>query len=336
MFKQRFLILFWSISVVLLSFFSFKYKDASSSIIAEVEPQKHAISFQKAVKVKEIYVVPGQHVKKGEQLLKVERPDLKLDAERLNNELQSLLSKQKINKVEKNNKIYLSKLERESRERKIFIEMEQLKIAISNNNQLASNLEVLNLLPDSIKNADKSYLEKRINMLQKELLNVEQKLNTEMNEAEQVYSIEDEILERAVNQTRQEIALLEDEEKELIQVAHVNGTIGNIYAQVEELVNPYNTLISVYEDNPTIIRALMSEKQSFQVASGEEVIVESTNRKYRIKGNIFEIGSRIIEYPDRLRTFREVPMWGRELFIRIPNESNFLNGEKVFVILNGE
>ncbi|MBT30543.1 MAG: hypothetical protein CMO01_12865, partial [Thalassobius sp.] len=319
MFKQRFLILFWSVSVVLLSFFSFKYKDASSSIIAEVEPQKHAISFQKAVKVKEIYVVPGQHVKQGEQLLKVERPDLKLDAERLTNELQSLLAQQKINKVEKNNKIYLAKLESESRSRKIFMEMDQLKTAISTNNQLASNLEVLNLLPDSIKNADKSYLEKRIDMLEKELLNIDQKLKTEINEAEQVYLIEDENLERTINHTKQEIAVLGEEEKELIQVANVDGTIGNIYAQVEELVNPYNTLVSVYEDNPTIIRALMSEKQSFQVESGEEVIVESTNRKYRVKGQVFEIGSRIIEYPDRLRTFREVPMWGRELFIRIPN-----------------
>ena len=93
-------------------------------------------------------------------------------------------------------------------------------------------------------------------------------------------------------------------------------------------------MLSVYENNPTIIRAFTNEHNNIDLVSGTEVLVESTNRQYKIKGTIVEIGSRIIEYPDRLRTFDQLPSWGREIFIQIPEESKFLNGEKVFVILD--
>ena len=73
---------------------------------------------------------------------------------------------------------------------------------------------------------------------------------------------------------------------------------------------------------------------TYEIMSGDEVVVESTNRQYKIKGIVSEVGSRIIEYPNRLKGFREIEAYGRELFIKIPEESNFLNGEKVFVILN--
>jgi hypothetical protein len=61
------------------------------------------------------------------------------------------------------------------------------------------------------------------------------------------------------------------------------------------------------------------------------VIVESTNRSYHIEGKIIEIGARIIEYPNRLKTNQNVAMWGQELFIKIPEQNDFLNGERVFV-----
>ena len=51
-------------------------------------------------------------------------------------------------------------------------------------------------------------------------------------------------------------------------------------------------------------------------------------------GEITEIGSRIIEYPSRLQTYRDIPMYGRELFIKIPPENKFLSGERVFVTIN--
>ena len=77
----------------------------------------------------------------------------------------------------------------------------------------------------------------------------------------------------------------------------------------------------------------MNEGYKYEAEVGQEVVVESTNRQYKIEGKVFEIGSRIIEYPNRLKTSRVVTMYGQELFIRIPKENNFLNGERVFVTI---
>jgi hypothetical protein len=77
----------------------------------------------------------------------------------------------------------------------------------------------------------------------------------------------------------------------------------------------------------------MNEGYKYDLAVGQIVKVESTNRLYKTEGVISEIGSRIIEYPTRLRSNQNIPMWGRELFIKIPEQNNFLNGERVIVSL---
>ena len=182
--------------------------------------------------------------------------------------------------------------------------------------------------------ADDDYLKLKLNALQNEQKNIEQQYKLDYQEARQLHQLELENLQNKIDQVNKEIEILRLEESELIQYSAINGAIGNISIEEGELAPPYETLLTLYEDNPTIIRALMSEQQNIAVRSGDEVTVESTNRKYKIKGKVLEVGSRVIEYPNRLRTFREVPMWGRELFIKIPDESEFLNGEKVFVILN--
>jgi len=334
--KRYLLLIFWVFAVLLLLFFSTRYKDSSSAILAEVEPQKHAISFQKAIRVEEIYVVPGQHVKKGDPLIKVERPDLRLDSDKLENELLSLENEKRIKEIERENKLSVLKLNYETRSAKIGVEIDQIKILLSDKTQLSQNLERLHLIPDSLAQMDQTYLKLRLESINVEKQNIMRQYEIESREVEQVSKLDIETIVNKIDQVEKELGLLRQEESELIQYSGIDGTIGNISSEEGELAPPYNTLLTLYEDNPTIIRALMGEQQNVEVKSGDEVVVESTNRKYKIKGRVLEVGSRVIEYPSRLRTFREVPMWGRELFIKIPDESRFLNGEKVFVILKKE
>ena len=77
----------------------------------------------------------------------------------------------------------------------------------------------------------------------------------------------------------------------------------------------------------------MNEGYEYEVEVGHPVKVESTNRSYSIEGQVIEIGARIIEYPNRLKTNQSVTMWGQEIFIKIPDDNNFLNGERVYVHL---
>jgi multidrug resistance efflux pump len=125
---------------------------------------------------------------------------------------------------------------------------------------------------------------------------------------------------------------LNEEKKELIRVSPIDGTIGNVFAQIDELVSPYTTIISIYEAKPTVIKAYVNERRRQDVSVGDKVLVESSNRKYSITGEIFEVGSRITDYPQRLIE-NQLDLFGQEIFISIPKDNRFLGGEKVFVRL---
>ncbi len=87
---------------MILLFYSQIGIDQSLAVIAEVEPQKTAISFPKSVRIKAIYVSPGQSVEKGDLLLEVDRPDLVLDLQKVSNDLQ-LVESQLVEATNKKN-----------------------------------------------------------------------------------------------------------------------------------------------------------------------------------------------------------------------------------------
>ncbi len=324
---------FLIVSAVLLGLLSVRYKSSNSAIIAEVEPRSYAVSFQNGVRVKEIYVMPGQNVKKGDKLVKVERVDLQVDYERLTNELKTLQGTLELRELEKKSMVNIARMEYELGLALIETEKGQLDIVMSNNESLAENLRALRQQSDTANLFDQSYQQLTRKQLEKRKKILEDQYRQAVEKAEQEYLIATHLARNEIGRVKLELELLEKEEKELVQYAHVDGAIGIVYAEVEELIPPYTTVMSLYQDDPTVIRALMHETKHFDVAMGDVVLVESANRNFKIEGRIVEIGSRVVEYPGRLRTFREVPMWGQELFIKIPEQSGFLSGEKVFVLV---
>ena len=145
------------------------------------------------------------------------------------------------------------------------------------------------------------------------------------------------LLPMALNQQpldhEQEIVELENENGQLLRRAEKKGTIGNMFVQRNELVPPYKTLFTVYDLNPTLIKAFVQEQGVQNLRIGARVMVESINRKYEIEGQIIEIGSRVTAYPDKINPLTNQKSYGQEIFVNIPNDNDFLNGEKVFVYI---
>lgn len=321
---------FWGIVAIFLALVSIN-SEGTSAILAEVEPQRYAISFPKAVKIKEFYVVPGQRVKQGDPLVKVERPDLIFERETKLNRIDQLAGDLVKREAQKDNQLYLNKIQSRLRRNELQNQIEQLQLIIQERKSLSDELQKLNYMNQNAP-AD-SVLERNLALLRKQVKTSDEEEYVRAQELNSLFELEKAAIQADIGLLRKELSLLQTEEEELMQYSRVDGTIGNVYVELEELVPSYTNIISVYEDNPTIIRAFTNEHSPIEIESGRQVYVESTNRRYRIKGEVIEVGSRIIEYPLRLRTFDRMPSWGRELFIKIPDESKFLNGEKVFVIL---
>ena len=73
-----------------LAFLALHYKDKSKAMVAQVENQVTVVSYQKPVRIKAIYVVPGQEVKKGDKLFIAESTTLQAAIYQKNSELKNL------------------------------------------------------------------------------------------------------------------------------------------------------------------------------------------------------------------------------------------------------
>ncbi|HLF34909.1 MAG TPA: HlyD family efflux transporter periplasmic adaptor subunit [Cyclobacteriaceae bacterium] len=331
---KRNIILFgiWSVVAITLWGISLHYKSEADAIVAEVDPQKIAISYERAVRIKNILVIPGQDVMKGDTLLEVERPDLLFDIEKAENELQGLLLDRKRSNEEFNNRILSTRIEQQAALFELENEITVLKNHMAANTRILENLPALG--PEERSSADSipGSSQLRVKMLENEKVNTENSYKIKIREIENEKQSEINMLNNRISILEKEISLLNSERTGLVKVSPIDGTIGNVFAQIDELISPYTTIISIYEANPTIIKAYVNEKRRQDVNVGDDVLVESSNRKYSIVGKIFEVGSRITDYPVRLSENGSL-LFGQEIFISIPKENKFLGGEKVFVRL---
>lgn len=333
MIKKRLFIIFWFCIVIILLMFSFLFKDPTTAIVAQVEPMKTAISYHKAIRIEEIYVIPGQMVKPGDLLVKVARPDLVLDVEREHNSLERLKIEQTLREKKLIDKTQHTTALTEAQIRKIDEEIAQIRVIVENNKELSQQFGSLTGAGDSVRRFGSSYYKIEIDILLEEKKFIQQQFELEIKSARIIFAEETKSYNILMEQLEKEIEILNEEEMELVKRSKIHGTIGNVNVQAGELLSPYTTILSIYESKPTIIKAFMNEGYKYSMAVGKKVTVESTNRKYSIEGSVSEIGARIVELPSRLKTNQNISMWGQELFIKIPETNNFLNGERVVVII---
>jgi len=332
MLKRNLFVVFWVVIAAALLFISVFFRSSETAIVAQVEPVKKAVSYQKAVRILEIYVLPGQTVEPGDKLVKVEKQDLLLEIERKKNQLEIQRIEIAAAKSRIQEKLNSIEFEQTMGLNKVQADMDRLQLTIENNKKLSSQFGALTGYSDSI-TADNSYYELEWENLAAEKRDIIQKAEHSRTIATSTYNEDMRAKLIKEQESQKELNSLMDEEKQLISFSDYNGTIGTVNVETGELLTPYTTIMTIYEDNPTVIKAVMNENYKYEIIIGQKVRVESSNRKYRIDGEITELGSRIIEYPSRLQTYRNIPMYGRELFIKIPKESKFLSGERVFVTI---
>lgn len=329
--KINFFVLFWILTGIVLLIASLFYKKQSDAIVAEVESQKIAISFQKAVKIKAIHVIPGEDVKKGDLLVEVVQPDLVYDLEKAVNDLNTFLEEKELLNTNLTYEIRVTELEKASKIESIDNEIAELRILYEKNENLKNTLKGVELYNDTVSGNSENTVLMQIDFLSKKREQTIEIYNQMIDQMKKKKENELDILDLRIGQQRKEIELLESETNYLRNYAPVDGTIGDVSAQLGELISPYTTVLSLYEINPTVIKAYMNEKNRYNIAVGDTVFVESANRNYNITGYVIEIGSRIVSYPARLLEVQDRRIWGQEIFVKIPENNQFLNGEKVYV-----
>jgi multidrug resistance efflux pump len=333
MIRRSLLLVFWVLIVIVLLLFSLVFKDTTSAIVAQVEPMKHAISYHKAVRIEEVFVIPGQRIQPGDVLVRVVRPDLVLDEEKKQHEIEKLKIERSL--IESKYRLRQQQLmiDKETDLRKITSEIEQLEVIMTNNRELSSQFGALTGYSDTLEQHGKSYYEIELEVLNKEMEVITDTYRLQTASLKKVHEEELRSFDILATQLHHELNVLIHEQEQQVRTAEIHGTVGSVNVQPGELLSPYTTILSIYESNPSIIKAVMNEGYKYEMEVGDIVSVESSNRQYSIDGKVIEIGARIIEYPNRLKTNQNLQMWGQEVFIKIPEDNMLLNGERVFVTI---
>ncbi len=312
---------------------SFNSKNRNFAVIAEVEPQKTAISFPKPVRIKQLHVAAGEHVQKGDLLLEVERPDLALDIQKIRNELSQLDSERAKRREDYQALARVSSLRHRQQIATLNAKLQEIEGKFKSDSLFFA--EVTNWTgADSLADNNQYYLARK-SLLEEKTLE-EREYASEQAREKTLFEKDMEFYDLRQQRLTDELESHLAEQESLKQYSPIDGTIGSVSVQLMELIPPYETIISVYDENPNVIKAYMNEQATIPIEVGNKVQVESINREYAIEGEIVEIGSRIVSYPAQMTPTTQMQMWGKEIFVKIPDSNEFLNGEKVYVYLDAK
>ncbi|MEQ8582885.1 MAG: hypothetical protein RIC30_11895 [Marinoscillum sp.] len=325
--SKKLFVLIWIALGVSLAIISLRYKSRTEALVAVVESQVTAVSYQKPVIIERIYVIPGQEVNVGDTLVVVSRPDLNLDIEKKTNEQERMISG-----IVQANQDFLSKkelltLEREGKINRLIAERSELQTELNQQTRIRQQLSggVLSTTADSLKIIQLKAIETEISDLKRYYAQEIQRQRLQLNERLEIQKKEIELIEK-------ELQALYDERNTLVKVAKFQGIVGTLDVHLDELVPAFKTLLSIYESHPSIIKAYINERFTSMVKPGDTVKVVSENRLYSITGYVKELGARITAYPGKIQSpTANAVSYGQEIFISIPTDNSFLNGEKVFV-----
>lgn len=335
--KSKLFYIFIGIAVITLIVFSLGSVERTDAIIAQVESQKTAISFRKPILVKAIYVSAGQHVKKGQLLIEVDRPDLTMEQTKLTNDKQLILAEKNKLLSDLRSKINLLAIEMSSKIQRLEANINQLETEIRLNQALYADVIAMTETNSSSKsNLQEDPDQILLESYKKEIVLLQRYHTSEKMRLKQLTDQDLQALELQLNLIAEELQALDLEQSTLKQFAPFDGAIGNVNIQLMELVPPFQTIITVYEERPSSIKAFVNLSTGIELAVGQLVTVESANRAYFTSGEVLEIGARIVAYQDPAKPISPVQLFGKEVFIKLPEENGFLYGEQVYVFVTTE
>ncbi|HLV33069.1 MAG TPA: biotin/lipoyl-binding protein [Chitinispirillaceae bacterium] len=319
-------------ALVALTVITVSYRKEFTNFFGIADTKEKVISSEFGVEIKNVHMTPGQYVNAGDTLVELRSPEIDLKISEYKHLIDELKIRSKVETNLSKSEMRTLKTEHESRIIEIRSELQQLQSQYEINRQLMSQLRSINR--DAIENVSdgNNPTEIRMKSLQKELVRLEE-LNSIMDDnlSSRISYGADPIKEQ-LKQYEDILRLYSEQKEKLVITAKNDGVVGAVFYRQGEMVSAFDSIATLHSKSPSFVQGYIHERLHSSIGLGQKVIVKSmTNKKDMVQGEVIGIGTRIVEYPVRLRKVPEVQMWGREVSVRIPPNSGFLLGEKVVI-----
>jgi multidrug resistance efflux pump len=296
------------------------------------ENKEMDISNDQPVRIDEILVHQGQKVNEGDVLAIVSQNELNQEFTKLTHEIAELETREEIWKSDIISDINRLKAQKIAKESEINSEIEQLKAEMAFNKTLVEDLRSVSLSNNS--SIAKSSQELKIEAKQKELELSVKPLDIEIKRLEESLTSSGHPMRNQKNKLLDEVMFIEQAREQLSLRAPAKGVVGSINRKEGENVDAFSTILSFYNQKPTLVKAYVLESLILQISLDDTLTVTSTlHPEHSCKGTVIGLGSRIVEIPERLRKMPEHKTYGREILVAIPTDNHFLQKEKVVLNL---
>ncbi len=323
----------FAIVIVLLLCMAFDMDD-SVTFYGFAENKETEINMENSTEIKRIHVTTGQKVKRGTVLLDVVSSDLSVQISSTNYQIEELQTKYLLWKSDLDWRISQYKLELNEKTSKIQAEIDQYKAQLDQNIKLVASMDNVLALNTKL-GATSNPITLKIKALTKERNYAHSIINTEISKLESERFADNNPLLSQIKSLEREQEYYETKKESQTIVAPADGLVGSIQCKANENIPSFQTLITFYDESPTLVVGYIHEEHMLKVNVNDTISIFSTTRPgIENIGIVRTRGSRIIEIPPRLRKIKELITYGREIIIEIPPDNPFLQKEKVTLNLS--
>lgn len=321
--------------VFLILMISFSVKlDTSVTFYGFAQNKETEISMENPVEVKNIHVTTGQKVKEGEMLLDVISSSLPVKISKTEFSIEELQTKYDLWKTDLDWKISQYNIELNEKTSKIQSQIDQHYAQLDKNKKLAENIQSIDKgITENGTIQNPIYI--KIDALKEEMNYARNIINTEINNLKsERFASNNPILSR-IKILEEELEYFKLKKEQQTITAPSNGLVGNVHCKEGENISSFGTLITFYEESPTLVIGYIHEELILKININDDIEIYSSSRpEIQTNGIVKTLGSRIVEIPPRLRKIKELKTFGREIIIEIPPNNPFLQKEKVVLNLN--
>ena len=306
----------WVVCVILAIVVGFVYQGKVAMFRGIAEASETIISVPSATEIVKVHVVPGQEIHAGDTIVEINRPDLTLRIAELTREIDALEGRSNLSSAEIDQKVadVKANLETEYNSNKAI--SAKLK-SLSNSKSQSDGNDAMAMRIKSLKNelalATKSANE------QIALLRGSSKLQKASGKSE-------------AENLKKELEEMQKQQEELIQIAKEDWVVGDVNVRDGEKVSSFAPIVTLAHKSPTLVRGYINEQIYQNMDLGEAVKVTTlAGTGKAVVGEVVGLSSRIVAFPERMWKMPEMPVYGREVTIKIPENNPFLLGEMVTI-----
>ncbi len=326
------ILIMWGLAIGGVVLFNATFSNYSTVFMGIAESDELEVSYPSPVEIRDILVGSGQEVKEGDLLMVVESPELDLKIETVGFQLAEI--KARVNVSGRETIAQIEQIENQIATKTIDINssIAQLEAQFQLNKDLTKGLK--SIQSDQKPTDGQSPIKMRMAALKEELELFIKASNDRISQLNGTLTSTQNPYEVQVKNLVDELRSLNESKQKLTNYAPISGVVGSINFEVGETVSPYSPIMAIYSKSPSFVQGFLHESVIKGIAINDKVEIRSQQNGGFEEGQVIGVGSRIIEFPIRLRKNPEVAIWGREVQISIPDTNDFLLGEKVIVRVN--